>query len=839
MKIINQWPSSSISKRSYVTILLANTMGERYKSTFITIICLTVVWFVIILLCLPQGDNVNEQLWTASSSPLAVAPGNSPHKTFDGYRQRKRQEIRPPNSLDFMQYFQIKHRNLSALETLFYQFDPRPPAKETNFGHNQSIVDKEHHVEVTLKFTHIDNPTDQYVKAEGNRRFAFNLLVSNRIGLFRALPDTRNSRCRLELDLQKHTIGASSAPSSINSHSSSSNIDNLASMIKLQASVIICYYNEAPSALLRTIYTILQQSPLHLLREIIVVDDSSDFEYHYNKIKPFIDSNLVTLVRTSKREGLIRARLFGANMAKGDVLIFLDSHVEANVGWLTPLLKAVQDNKTTIACPMIDLINADTLIYSSSPMVKGGLNWNLNFKWDSVPSNKLKTYDDFVKPIESPTMAGGLYAIDRDFFYHLGAYDSEMELWGGENIELSLRTWMCGGRILILPCSRLGHIFRKRRPYGPEPEQPDSLLFNSHRTARVWLDEHIDKFYEANPDAKYLDSGDVSDRLELRHKLDCRNFSWFLDNVYPDLERRQPDNSKIENKIRPKLFHRSSKSGRVDGDNNKLLRNIDINSAINGKPAIINRSQRQTSQYSRLEQRHHQHQLLEPSRIINDNHNVGDRSLKFGYMPRVLKKFQIQLVSSNFCIESRGGFLAKDFTRLVLNYCADVKMNTSFSGEISSNLSTVLDQLWTETELHDYRLGDNQCLDLIKNLPLLRRCHNMGSFQIWDHDNNTLNTSIYNSGVQLCLGVERVQLGEPIIVTICDRPSSTHHGNHYDPNDNPTTSRRLAMKLRYASRAMPHTSWQRSPNSGFDTRTVKDIGIESLRPSQRWNLIIL
>lgn len=97
-------------------------------------------------------------------------------------------------------------------------------------------------------------------------------------------------------------------------------------------------------------------------------------------------------------------------------MTYLDSHCECAEGWLEPLLDRIARDSTTVVCPVIDVIDDTTLEfhYRDSGFVNvGGFDWNLQFNWHAVPERERKRHKNSAEPVWSPTMAGGLFAIDK------------------------------------------------------------------------------------------------------------------------------------------------------------------------------------------------------------------------------------------------------------------------------------------------------------------------------------------------------------------------------------------------------------------------------------------
>ncbi|XP_023670477.1 N-acetylgalactosaminyltransferase 7-like isoform X3 [Paramormyrops kingsleyae] len=356
------------------------------------------------------------------------------------------------------------------------------------------------------------------------KEFGFNMVASDMISLDRSISDLRHEECKYwHYD------------------------ENL-----LTSSVIIVFHNEGWSTLMRTVHSVIKRTPQKYLAEIVMIDDFSNKVHLKERLEEYIKqwNGLVKLFRNEKREGLIQARSIGARKATlGQVLIYLDAHCEVGVNWYAPLVAPISKDRTVCTVPLIDSINGQT--YTIEPQGGGDEDgfargaWDWSMLWKRVPlSDREKQRRSFkTEPYRSPAMAGGLFAIERDFFFELGLYDPGLQIWGGENFEISYKIWQCGGQLLFVPCSRVGHIYRLHGWQGnPPPAHVGSspTLKNYVRVVEVWWDEYKDYFYASRPETQTLAYGDISELKRFREEHHCKSFKWFMEEIAYDIPTHYP-----------------------------------------------------------------------------------------------------------------------------------------------------------------------------------------------------------------------------------------------------------------------------------------------------------
>lgn len=353
--------------------------------------------------------------------------------------------------------------------------------------------------------------------AELARGGGFNLKLSDHLPLDRDVPDSRQPACKL-ISYDIFSLPA--------------------------ASVLMVFYNEPFSTLMRSVHSVLNRTPPSLLLEIVLLDDGSDAPdvsaegnqklEKYIKLLP-----KVRLVRSPTRNGVVGARMRAIKESRGDIFVVLDSHIEVQDQWLEPLIQRIVENRTHIVMPQVDGIDSETFKH-----IGGGIGCKLGFLWKLMEHSyeyhqmaRLPEDQQNLKATDfqySPAMAGGLFAADKQFFFSIGAYDEGFRYWGTENLEFSFRIWMCGGVLECAPCSRVYHIFRKGGAGYSFPG--DALTANKMRTL-IWMDEYADLAWKVlgRPIVDYGEES-LKKRIQWKNQKKCKNFKWFMENVFPEAD---------------------------------------------------------------------------------------------------------------------------------------------------------------------------------------------------------------------------------------------------------------------------------------------------------------
>jgi GT2 family glycosyltransferase len=279
-------------------------------------------------------------------------------------------------------------------------------------------------------------------------------------------------------------------------------------------SVVLISHNEGPN--LRLTVENLQDT-LPSESEVLVLDDrssdgSTDFLIHKR--------NSVRLVRPRRRLGVAQARNYGANRTDGDVIVFCDAHLSFPSGWYRPLLSLLEDPLIGAAAPCIS--DREARHHKGFGLRPSGP--DLNAQWLSRKGND---------PYPVPLLPGACMAMRRNVFRSAGGFDRRLIRYGVEDCELSLRLWLLGYELWLVPAVDVEHEFHDRIPYEVDWRtvlhnrlRMAFLHFSNSRRGRVLgaLKEYPD-FAVALALVSKSDAALRRSELESRRK---RNDDWFF-----------------------------------------------------------------------------------------------------------------------------------------------------------------------------------------------------------------------------------------------------------------------------------------------------------------------
>ncbi|CAL1532146.1 unnamed protein product [Lymnaea stagnalis] len=287
------------------------------------------------------------------------------------------------------------------------------------------------------------------------------------------------------------------------------------------------------STFARTLVSALSKAKSVRIFDVAIVFDGS-YDAKIGEILSGLQG--VRIIINRDRKGRAMARMQGIAATKGEIIVLIEDLSEMNMDWLSPLILRLMESPKSLVTPVYDVVDHLTFQYSSLPeLYRVGFDWSLQYRWEGVPFS-YQVRPDPTSIFRSPVTTGSVIAMRRDFFTWLGQYDTTTWARDLEDMDLSLRAWLCGGQVEIIPCSRVGIINIKGGELGISPVSFNNYLRSARRIAEIWLDDYKRFFYAVRPSARMQPIADISILRKLKEKLKCRSFKWYLTSIYPQLQ---------------------------------------------------------------------------------------------------------------------------------------------------------------------------------------------------------------------------------------------------------------------------------------------------------------
>ncbi|MCW3976170.1 MAG: glycosyltransferase family 2 protein [Candidatus Bathyarchaeota archaeon] len=213
-----------------------------------------------------------------------------------------------------------------------------------------------------------------------------------------------------------------------------------------RVSIIVVNYNGKP--FLKKCFSSLMKSIYPEDFEVIMVDNASK-DGSVEFVSRFYPS--VKIEKSSTNLGYAAGCNRGAKLAKYEYMVFMNNDIEVTRKWLLPLVQICSDPEVAICGGKILLNRPRNQLYSA-----GGV---LNLF--SIPVDRGFFEEDrgsFDRLENVAYVSGAALMVDRYIFEKLGGFDDDFFAFC-EEVDLCLRSWISGYRVVFVPSSIVYHIF--------------------------------------------------------------------------------------------------------------------------------------------------------------------------------------------------------------------------------------------------------------------------------------------------------------------------------------------------------------------------------------------
>jgi len=198
---------------------------------------------------------------------------------------------------------------------------------------------------------------------------------------------------------------------------------------------------------------------------IILINDASEDGFDYDSVA---DKFGVRYVKNKERLGVARSRDLGVELATTNYFLLLDAHMRFyEPGWEMKICSFLKDNpKTVVCCQNIPLhktdggyeVSAERAYGAKLSLFNRSTNGVLQLSWISEEAEKGSPFE------EIPCVLGAAYATSKKFWGKIKGLEG-LRQYGSDEVYLSLKTWLAGGRCILFKDIAIGHVYRNDFPY--------------------------------------------------------------------------------------------------------------------------------------------------------------------------------------------------------------------------------------------------------------------------------------------------------------------------------------------------------------------------------------